>query len=97
VSELLIGSSIIIKNGVGVAGILAVLLLCAAPLVKMAVLLVLYRVAAAVIQPLADKRISGCVSGMGEGAGLFWKILVTAMGMLLLTIALVVASTTWNR
>ena len=50
--------------------------------------------AAAVIQPISDRRISGCISGMGEGARLFGKTMATAMVMLLLTIALVVSSTT---
>ncbi len=97
VAEIMVGSGMIIKNGVGIAGILAVLLLCAAPAVKIGVMLLLYKLSAAVIQPISDKRISGCINGMGEGARLFGKTMVTAMVMLLLTIALVVASTTWNR
>lgn len=97
VAEIMVGSGIIIKNGVGIAGIIAVVLLCAAPAIKIGVMILLYKVSAAVIQPISDKRISGCISGMGEGARLFGKTMVTAMVMLLLTIALVVASTTWNR
>lgn len=97
VAEIMVGSGVIIKNGVGIAGILAVIALCASPAIKIGVMILLYKVSAAVIQPVSDRRISGCVSGMGEGARLLGKTMVTAMVMLLVTIALVVAATTWNR
>lgn len=97
VAEVMVGSGIIIKNGVGVAGILVVLLLCVGPLIKVGVMTLMYKLSAAVIQPIADKRLAGCISGMGEGARLLGKVLLTANVMLLLTIALVTAATTWNR
>lgn len=97
VAEIMVGSGIIIKNGVGLAGSLILLLLCMGPLVKVGIMALFYKLAAAVVQPIADKRLAGCISGMGEGARLMGKILVTANVMLLVTIALVTASTTWNR
>lgn len=96
-TEILIGSGIIIKNGVGVAGIIIILVLCLAPMLKVGIMMLLYKVSAAVIQPIADKRLIGCVSGMGEGARLLGKVLIMANVMLLLTFALVIAATTWNR
>lgn len=97
VAEVMVGSGIIIKNGVGIAGILVVLLLCAGPLLKVGIMTLMYKLSAAIIQPIADKRMAGCINGMGEGARLLGKVLVTANVMLLLTIALVTAATTWNR
>ncbi|MFP3155417.1 stage III sporulation protein AE [Lachnospiraceae bacterium ZAX-1] len=97
VSEIMVGSGIIIKNGVGVAGILVLLLLCVGPMIKIAVMTVLYKLVAAAIQPVADKRIAGCINGVGEGARLINKVMVTAGVMFLVTIALVSAATTWNR
>ena len=97
VAEIMVGSGIIIKNGVGIAGILLLLALCLGPMIKVGVMALMYHLAAAAIQPIADKRLSGCISGMGEGARLMGKILVTADVLLLVTIALVTAATTWNR
>lgn len=97
VTEIMVGSGIIIKNGVGVAGILLLLMLIAGPMIKVGVMALMYKLLAAVIQPIADQRISGCISGMGEGARLAVKIMVTASVMFLVTIALVTAATTWNR
>ena len=97
VAELMVGSGIIIKNGVGIAGILVLLSLCAGPLIKVGVMALMYKLSAAVLQPIADKRLAGCISGMGEGAGLMVRVLVSASAMFFLTVALVTASTTWNR
>ena len=96
-TEIMISSGIIIKNGVGVAGILILLILCASPLLKVGIMALLYKISAAVIQPIADKRLAGCVSGMGEGARLLGKTLLMAEVMLILTIVLVIAATTWNK
>lgn len=97
VTEIMVGSGIIIKNGVGMAGILVLLLMCAGPMIKVGILTLLYKLTGAVVQPIADKRLAGCINGMGKGAGLFGKVLVTAGTMLMVTIALVSAATTWNR
>ena len=97
VTELMVGSGIIIKNSVGIAGILILLALCLGPLLKVGVMALMYKLSAAVLQPIADKRLAGCISGMGEGAGLMVRVLVTASAMFFLTVALVTASTTWNR
>ena len=97
VAEVMVGSGIIIKNGVGIAGILVVLLLCAGPLLKVGIMTLMYKLSAAIIQPIADKRMAGCINGMGGGARLVGTGLATANVMLLLTIALVTAATTWNR
>ncbi len=97
VAEIMVGSGIIIKNGVGIAGILFLIALCGGPLLKVGAMALIYKLASAVVQPIADVRLSGCINGMGEGARLMGKILLTANVMLLLTIALVTAATTWGR
>lgn len=96
VTEIMVGSGIIIKNGVGVAAILVLVVLCAGPVVKVWVMTFLYRMVAAVMQPIADKRMLGCISGAGEGGKLLGKVTVTTVVMFLVTIAMVTAATTFR-
>lgn len=96
VTEIMVGTGIIIKNGVGVAAILVLLVLCAGPVVKVWVMTFLYRLVAAVMQPVADKRMLGCISGAGEGGRLLGKVMVTTIVMFLVTIAMVTAATTFH-
>ena len=95
VTEIMVGTGIIIKNGVGVAAIIVLLILCAGPIIKVWVMTFLYRMVAAVMQPVADKRILGCIGGVGEGGRLLGKVMVTTVVMFLVTIAMVTAATTF--
>lgn len=97
VTEIMVGSGIIIKNGIGLAAILVLLILCAGPLIKVWVMTFLYKLLEAMIQPVADKRMIGCIGGAGEGGRLLGKVVTTTTVMFLVTIAMITASTTFNH
>lgn len=97
VTEIMVGSGIIIKNGIGMAAIVVLLILCAGPLIKVWVMTFLYKLLAAMMQPVSDKRMIGCIAGTGEGGGLLCKVVVTTTVMFLVTIAMVTAATTFNH
>ena len=88
VTELLLGSGILIKNSVGVAALLVLVLICAVPMVKIACITLFYKIAAAVTEPVADKRIAGCLKGMAEGGVLYVKLMGYCEVLFFLTIAL---------
>lgn len=92
VTEVVLGSAILIKNAIGVAGLLALVLICIFPMAKLAVCTVLYKVISAVVQPAADKRMAECVSGVGEGAAMLLRTLVTTGILFFITVAMVTAS-----
>lgn len=97
VTEIMVGSGIIIKNGIGVAAILILLVLCSGPLIKVWVMTFLYKLLEAMIQPVADKRMIGCIGSAGEGGRLLGKVVVTTTVMFLVTIAMITAATTFHR
>ena len=92
VTSMFLGSAVVIKNGIGVAALLILLILCMGPLIKMGVLTLLYKLAGAVVEPISDKRVCNCISSVGEGAGLLVKVLFSAMMMFMVTIAIVTAA-----
>jgi stage III sporulation protein AE len=91
VSELFVGSGILIKNCVGTAALVLLLLLGAAPLLKLLCMSFFYKLAAAVAEPLTDRRMSGCLKGMAEGGTLYLKLLGCSLVLFFLTIALTTA------
>ena len=97
VTEIMVGSGIIIKNGIGLAAIIVLLALCAGPLIKVWVMTFLYKIVEAMIQPVADKRNIGSIGGAGEGGRLLGKVVTTTTVMFLVTIAMITAATTFNR
>lgn len=94
-SELLLGCAIMIKNSVGVAALVILLVLCAAPVISVFCYCVMYRIVAALLEPFCDKRIVECVAGVGKGSGIYLKIMVDAMLYFLITISVISASTSF--
>ena len=92
VTDVVLGSSVLIKNGIGVAALVVIVLICLMPLVKLGVLMMLLELAAALLQPVSDKRMTGCVAGGGEGIRLLFRVVFTTAVLFMLTIAVVTVS-----
>lgn len=93
VTKMILGSGVLIKNTMGAAAVVILILLSLIPLVKLAVLLLLYRAVAAVIQPVADKRLVACISSVADGQKLLLSLAFSGLFLFLLTIALICAGT----
>ncbi len=92
-AELALGTAVLVKNGIGMAGAVICVALCVVPLAQIACIVVLYKLAAAVIQPVSDKRVVGCVETVGEGCRLLLNVVFTTALLFLLTIVIVSAVT----
>lgn len=73
--DTVLGATSLIKNSVGFVGIIIVLGICILPIIKLTVLSVMYSLAGAISQPLADKKIVDVINQM---SGVF-KILLGVM------------------
>lgn len=93
VTEIVLGTAVLIKNGIGMAGAVVTVAICAVPVLQMLILAFLYKLAAALVQPVSDKRITGCIGGVSEGYEMMVKIIFASGLMFLLTVAVVAAST----
>lgn len=91
VSNVVLGSSILIRNTVGVAAIIVIVLLCAPPVLQLAAISLLYQAEGAVIQPFADSRMVGCVTAASNAVKLLLKLLLLCALMLLITLAVLCA------
>ena len=66
---------------------LALLLLCAVPLFKIAVIAVVLKCAAAFMGIVSDRRITACVNRIGDASMLLLRTTGTAMLLFLIAIA----------
>lgn len=87
-ADVILGTAVLLKNGIGMAGAIILLLICAIPILQLVLFAFLYQLIAALVQPVTDKRITECISSVGEGYGLLLKLLLTTMFLFLLTIAI---------
>lgn len=92
VTEVALGTAVLIRNCIGVVGLLVLLLLGLPPIIRLGITTLTYKLLAAVVQPVADKRMTGCLSTMGEGCRLLLRVLLTVELLSLITIAILSVS-----
>ena len=93
VSGVVIGSGILIKNAIGVGGMLLIAMAVTLPIIKMSVFILSYKFIAALLQPISDKRMIQGIQGISEGGQLLMTAVLTVIVLFLLSIAIVAVST----
>jgi stage III sporulation protein AE len=91
--DVALGVAVLLKNGIGVAGMIFIAVLALIPLVEFLILAFLYQLVAALVQPVSDRRITTCISGVSSGYQLMVKVIASTTLLFVLSIALVVAVT----
>ncbi len=71
----------LVKTAAGGAGIIAVLYICLAPVIKLVSVLIIYKITSLVITPMCDRRISGVVDEMSSALTIIIA-LVLASGLM---------------
>lgn len=86
--EMMIGCSLIIRNAIGGIGIVLILLYCLFPALKIISLVLTYRLAAALVQPIGNGNLVNCLGGIANSLVLIFAALalVTLMFFILLTV-----------
>ncbi len=92
-SEVIIGTLKLIKNGVGVVGLILCIAITSGPVIQMCMLTFMYKIVAAVVEPISDHRISSCLYSVGDGCQMLLKAMVSVSVLFLITIAVVAATT----
>ncbi|WP_240633158.1 stage III sporulation protein AE [Paenibacillus montanisoli] len=65
-ADTVMSASLLMKNAIGLAGVVIILFLCAFPAIKIITLALIYNVAAAIMQPLGDSPIVSCLQTIGK-------------------------------
>ncbi|MBP0056764.1 stage III sporulation protein AE [Anaerobutyricum soehngenii] len=91
-----IGSSLVIKNAVGAAGILFLLIFLLLPLVKLVIYIFLYFLLSVVLEPIADERFILCINAAVKCGTLMIKVLCMSSVLFIVVIALTSLTTNYT-
>lgn len=97
VAETVVGASILLKNAIGVAGLVAILVICAVPLIRLIIYYFIYRICESVAQPVSDKRILKCIDACSTAVSMLIQLVIVTAIMFIISITIVTASTTMFR
>lgn len=91
--EFAAGAAVLLKNGLGVLGVLLLLLVVFAPLFKIGLLCVLLKVVSALYALFGEKKMMWCADKVCTAQAYVWKITFTATSLFLVWILLAVYTT----
>ena len=95
VGEIILSCGMLIKNSVGVVALVILVFVAVGPVIKIGCFWVMYHLLSAVLQPIADKRVTECVSAVARGCDLYLKIIIYSMLLFFILIAMVGAATSF--
>ena len=81
-----------IKNSAGIAGIIAILLIAAYPVIKCAAVSFIYNLTGAVLEPVCDTRLSKAVTSVGEVMGMLFGIVSVTAAQYVISAAILLFS-----
>lgn len=93
--ETVMNCSVVIKNSIGVLGMICLVLIALRPVLKIAAILIMFRITAAAAEPVSDTKIVTCVSRLADSVSALFSMLaaVTVMFIMVVTILINAGST----
>ena len=88
--DTVIGCSAILKNAIGIVGVIVVIAICITPILKLAIITIIYHLTAALCEPIADSKIVSLISQMADTFKILLAIVCSISVMLIIGITLVV-------
>lgn len=88
--ELVMGASLLLKNAVGIFGVIIVAMICLFPLLKLLSLIIIIKISGALVQPLGDERMAKFLDSIGNNLLLVFGAVVIVALMFFLAITMIV-------
>jgi len=91
-ADTVLGASVLLKNTVGVAGVAIILLITAFPAIKILIIAFIYKLAAAILQPLGGGPVISCLGIISKNVVYVFAALAIVSIMFFLTITVIVTA-----
>ncbi len=86
-------SAAIMKNAVGVTGIILICIICVTPIIKIGIMQITLKLISAVAEPIADKRISDMLWDMSEAMTAMFGVVVLTAVLFIINICIILRLT----
>lgn len=88
--ETVMNCSVLIKNSVGIMGVIIVFFIAAMPLIKITASILVFRITAAVCEPIGGKGIVDCITSMANGISMAFSMLAAVEVMFVMIITIMI-------
>lgn len=87
-----LGAGMVIKNSIGIAGIVILSGICLLPFLQTFLLMFTVKITSAMVQPIGEKRFVDGISSLTQGISMLMQALASALVLFVLTIAMMVCA-----
>ncbi len=88
--DTVLGCGVVLKNAIGVVGVIIIIGICIIPILKLSVITISYNLLSGIIQPISDEKIVKLLSEMGSIFKILLAILCSISVMLIIGVTLVI-------
>ena len=88
--ETVMNCSALIKNSVGVLGIICLIVIAVTPLLKIVAILLIFRLTAAAMEPVSEPRIIVCLSELANSISVLFSMLAATTVMFVIVLTIVI-------
>lgn len=88
--EIVMGASLLMKNAIGMFGVLVIALICTIPVMKVFILATITKLTGALLEPMGDEKMAECLTTMGNSLLLLAGALLSVALMFFLAVAMVI-------
>ena len=89
-TDSILGAASITKNAIGVLGVIVLAGISIGPLLKALVMMIVFQLGAALVEPMVDKRISSCISEIGDSIKMIFAVLATSSILFIISTTLMI-------
>lgn len=91
-ADTVLNASLLVKNAVGLAGVILLIIMCAFPAMKILILALIYNLSSAILQPLGNSPIISALGTIGKSLLFVFAALATVGLMFFLAITIIIAA-----
>jgi len=91
-ADTVLGCTLLIKNAAGIAVMIGVIAICLVPILKILALIALYKMTAVLIEPISEKRITGCINDIADSLTFVLGIVASVAFMFLISITAIIGA-----
>ncbi len=89
-AETVMNCSGVIRNSVGILGIICIVLIAAGPVIKLGAMAILMRLTAAVTELVSDPKIVGCLSRLASSVSVLFSMVTVVMVMFVMAVTIII-------
>jgi stage III sporulation protein AE len=90
--ELVVTSGLLLRNALGLIAILAIVIICLGPLIKILAMILTFRISAALVEPLGEKALADSLQDMAQSLIYIFGAVASVTIMFFITVAIVVGT-----